>query len=77
MAPAEVESIVMDEETHTMDVAVKTEQLSQAIGRGGQNIRLASQLSGWNLNVIFSIAYIGSAENTGFDDLLKFLEQNK
>jgi N utilization substance protein A len=54
MAPAEVESIVMDEETHTMDVAVKTEQLSQAIGRGGQNIRLASQLSGWNLNVMSS-----------------------
>jgi N utilization substance protein A len=52
MAPAEVESIVVDEETHTMDLAVKEEQLSQAIGRNGQNIRLASQLSGWRLNIM-------------------------
>ena len=52
MAPAEVESIVVDEESQTMDLAVKEEQLSQAIGRNGQNVRLASQLSGWTLNVI-------------------------
>ena len=52
MSPAEVESIVMDEETRTMDVAVAEEQLSQAIGRGGQNVRLASELTGWNLNVM-------------------------
>ncbi len=52
MSPAEVESIVVDEETHTMDVAVAEEQLSQAIGRGGQNVRLASELTGWNLNVM-------------------------
>lgn len=52
MAPAEVASIVVDEDTHTMDVAVKEEQLSQAIGRNGQNVRLASELTGWKLNVM-------------------------
>ncbi len=52
MAPAEVASIVVDEETHSMDIAVQEENLSQAIGRTGQNVRLASQLSGWNLNVM-------------------------
>ena len=52
MSPAEVLSIVMDEETHSMDIAVAEEQLSQAIGRAGQNVRLASQLSGWELNVM-------------------------
>jgi N utilization substance protein A len=52
MAPADVVSILVDEETHTMDVAVKEEQLSQAIGRNGQNVRLASQLTGWELNVM-------------------------
>ncbi len=52
MAPAEVASIVVDEDTHTMDIAVKSEQLSQAIGRHGQNVRLASDLTGWTLNVM-------------------------
>lgn len=52
MAPAEVESIVVDEDSHSMDVAVAEEQLSQAIGRGGQNVRLASELTGWELNVM-------------------------
>ncbi len=52
LAPAEVQSIVVDEETHAMDVIVDESQLSQAIGRGGQNVRLASQLSGWELNVM-------------------------
>ncbi|KPK39095.1 MAG: transcription elongation factor NusA [Gammaproteobacteria bacterium SG8_47] len=52
MSPAEVLSIVMDEDTHSMDIAVAEEQLSQAIGRAGQNVRLASQLSGWELNVM-------------------------
>ncbi len=52
MAPAEVASIVVDEETHTMDIAVTEEQLSQAIGRSGQNVRLASELTGWKLNVM-------------------------
>lgn len=52
MAPAEVASIVVDEDTHTMDIAVKSDQLSQAIGRHGQNVRLASELTGWTLNVM-------------------------
>jgi N utilization substance protein A len=52
MSPAEVVSIVMDEDSHSMDIAVEEDKLSQAIGRGGQNIRLASELSGWELNVM-------------------------
>jgi N utilization substance protein A len=52
MAPAEVASILVDEEAHSMDVAVDEENLSQAIGRGGQNVRLASELSQWELNVM-------------------------
>jgi len=52
MSPAEVQSIVVDEERHGMDIAVAEDKLSQAIGRGGQNIRLASQLTGWELNVM-------------------------
>lgn len=52
LAPAEALSIVVDEEAHSMDIAVDDEQLSQAIGRGGQNVRLASQLSGWDLNIM-------------------------
>ena len=52
MSPAEVVSIVVDENNKSMDIAVSEEQLSQAIGRGGQNVRLASELSGWNLNVM-------------------------
>ena len=52
MAPAEVASIVVDEDTHSMDIAVEEDNLAQAIGRNGQNIRLASQLTGWELNVM-------------------------
>lgn len=52
MAPAEITSIVVDEDSHTMDLAVQKDQLSQAIGRNGQNVRLASQLTGWTLNVM-------------------------
>jgi N utilization substance protein A len=52
MAPAEVASIVIDEETHSMDVAVAEEALAMAIGRSGQNVRLASELTGWELNVM-------------------------
>jgi len=52
MAPAEVASIVMDEESHSMDVAVAEEALAMAIGRSGQNVRLASELTGWTLNVM-------------------------
>ncbi|MEI8298773.1 MAG: transcription termination factor NusA [Pseudomonadota bacterium] len=52
MQPAEVTSIVVDEDQHSMDIAVAEEKLSQAIGRGGQNIRLASELTGWKLNIM-------------------------
>ncbi len=52
MAPAEVQSIIVDEDKHSMDIAVAEDKLSQAIGRGGQNVRLASKLSGWQLNVM-------------------------
>lgn len=52
MAPAEVAAIIVDEDTHTMDIAVAEDNLAQAIGRGGQNVRLASQLTGWTLNVM-------------------------
>jgi len=52
MSPADVVSIIIDEEARSMDVAVKEENLSQAIGRGGQNVRLAGQLTGWELNVM-------------------------
>lgn len=52
MSPAEIVSIVMDEDRHSMDIAVADENLSMAIGRGGQNVRLASELTGWSLNVM-------------------------
>lgn len=52
MSPAEVSSIIVDEDKHTMDIAVEEDQLAQAIGRNGQNVRLASQLTGWSLNVM-------------------------
>ncbi len=52
MAPAEVVSIVVDEDSHMMDVAVAEDKLSLAIGKGGQNVRLASELTGWELNVM-------------------------
>lgn len=52
LAPAEVSSIVVDEDKHSMDVVVEEDQLAMAIGRGGQNVRLASDLTGWNLNIM-------------------------
>jgi len=52
MAPAEVASIIVDEDKGTMDIAVEESNLAMAIGRSGQNIRLASQLTGWELNVM-------------------------
>lgn len=52
MAPAEVASIIMDEDSNTMDVAVEEENLSRAIGRNGQNVRLSAELTGWTINVM-------------------------
>lgn len=52
LQPAEISSIIVDEDSHSMDVAVEEDQLAMAIGRGGQNVRLASDLTGWRLNVM-------------------------
>ena len=52
MAPADVGSILVDEDAHAMDVAVAQDNLAQAIGRSGQNVRLASELTGWRINVM-------------------------
>jgi N utilization substance protein A len=71
MAPAEVASIVVDEEKQTMDIAVEEANLSQAIGRGGQNVRLASELTGWNLNVLT----IEQAEQKGEEETRSILNR--
>ncbi|MBI3068350.1 MAG: transcription termination/antitermination protein NusA [Betaproteobacteria bacterium] len=52
LAPAEVNKITVDEEKHSMDIVVDEEQLAQSIGRSGQNVRLASELAGWDLNIM-------------------------
>ena len=52
MAPAEVQAIIVDEDKHSMDLAVAEDRLAQAIGKGGQNVRLASRMTGWQLNVM-------------------------
>ncbi len=62
LAPAEIVSVVMDEENKVMDIAVKEEQLSLAIGRGGQNVRMAGQLTGWRLNVMAENEREGSSK---------------
>ena len=62
MAPADISSIVVDEDSHTMDLAVHKDQLSQAIGRNGQNVRLASQLTGWTLNVMTIEEFEGKSQ---------------
>jgi len=71
MAPAEVASIVVDEENQAMDIAVEESNLSQAIGRGGQNVRLASELTGWELNVLT----IEEAEQKGEDEAKSILQR--
>ena len=75
MSPAEVASIVVDEDSHTMDIAVAEDQLSQAIGRGGQNIRLASQLTGWTLNVMDEVAAEEKSETESHELQKLFTEQ--
>ena len=75
MSPAEVASIVVDEESRSMDVAVAEDQLSQAIGRGGQNVRLASQLTGWDLNVMTDSEAEQKTEAEAERSLSLFMEQ--
>ena len=75
MSPAEIVSIVVDVDRHSMTLAVVTENLSQAIGRGGQNVRLASELTGWELNVVDS-AQAEEDSEIEIDNLKKiFIEQ--
>ena len=73
MSPADVVSIVMDEEAHSMDIAVDEEKLSQAIGRGGQNMRLASELTGWELNVMTETDAEEKSEQEARELLAKFM----
>jgi transcription termination/antitermination protein NusA len=75
MSPAEVLSIVVDEDAHSMDVAVEDEKLSQAIGKGGQNIRMASQLTGWNLNIMSTEGMDEKSESEGKVLVELFMEQ--
>ncbi|MCW8870251.1 MAG: transcription termination factor NusA, partial [Proteobacteria bacterium] len=71
MAPAEIDSIVVDEEKNTIDVAVEESQLSQAIGRGGQNVRLASELTGWEINVLTT----GEAEEKNEAEAMAYVKE--
>jgi transcription termination/antitermination protein NusA len=74
MSPAEVLSIVVDEDVHSMDIAVDEDKLSQAIGRGGQNIRLASELSGWELNVMTESAAEEKSEHEARELVQQFMK---
>lgn len=73
MAPAEITSIMVDEDRHTMDLAVAEEQLSQAIGKNGQNIRLASQLTKWELNVMTEEEMSEKHETESKDTVTEFV----
>ena len=74
MSPAEVASIVVDEDTHSMDIAVEEDNLAQAIGRNGQNIRLASQLTGWELNVM-TVAELKAKHQAEADNVISVFTQ--
>jgi N utilization substance protein A len=75
MAPAEVASIVVDEETQSMDIAVSEDNLAQAIGRGGQNVKLASELTGWILNIMTEDEASEKQEEEAGQILTNFMEQ--
>jgi len=75
MSPADVVSIVIDEEARSMDVAVKEENLAQAIGRFGQNVRLATQLSGWELNVMNEKDAAAKSEQEAHRSVQSFMDQ--
>ena len=72
MSPAKVLSVVVDEDAHSMDVAVEPDRLDQAIGRGGQNVRLVSELTGWTLNVM-SIEELEDRHAQGDDRYVRVL----
>ena len=76
LAPAEVSRVIIDEVNHSMEVVVPDEAQSIAIGRGGQNVRLASKLSGWNLDVISLTAYENSIQ-IGRDSLMELPAMTK
>ncbi|MCP3662002.1 MAG: transcription termination/antitermination protein NusA [Gammaproteobacteria bacterium] len=75
MSPAEVTSIVVDEDSDAMTVAVSEENLSQAIGRGGQNVRLASELTGWELNVMSEADAQAQSEDEAKGYIEQFMQQ--
>ena len=75
MSPAEVESIVVDEDTGTMDVAVSEDNLAQAIGRAGQNVRLAAELTGWSINVMSNEEAAAKHEAEAGEVIQQFCEQ--
>ena len=75
MAPAEVASIIVDEDNNSMDIIVDSEKLSLAIGRGGQNVRLAGELTGWTLNVMDEGAADEKNETEARGLVDKFVEQ--
>lgn len=75
MAPAEVVAIIVDEDAHSMDIAVAEDNLAQAIGRGGQNVRLASQLTGWTLNVMTEADIQARQQQETGDILRLFVEE--
>ena len=74
MAPAEVQSIVVDEDTGSMDIAVEEDNLAQAIGRGGQNVRLASELTGWTLNIMTEEEAVAKQEEEANRLMADFME---
>ena len=75
LAPAEVESIIVDEESHSMDVVVDEDKLSKAIGRGGQNVRLASELTGWELNLLTEQEAAEKLESESVEARTKLMKQ--
>ncbi len=75
MSPAEVAAIIVDEDAHAMDIAVGADNLAQAIGRGGQNVRLASQLTGWTLNVMTESDIQAKQQAETGDTLRNFIDE--
>lgn len=75
MSPAEVVSIVVDEETRSMDIAVSEDNLAQAIGRGGQNVKLASELTGWELNIMTEEEAVEKQQEEAGSIIENFMQQ--